>query len=124
MSSPSVEVNGKYWFRVLIDHLVSLGHQRIAYIGASPDLKLQADRLEGYRDGLHNHSLAFDTDLIVDGELTSEGDYRTGKHLLGLTKPPSAITCVDDMTAIGVLHAARELGWTVGKDLAARPHGR
>jgi LacI family transcriptional regulator len=115
---PSVEVNGNYWFRVLIDHLVSLGHHRIAYIGASPDLKLQADRLDGYRNGLQHHGLALDTDLVVEGDLTSEGGYRTGKHLLALLNPPTAIACVDDMTAIGVLHAARELGRTVGKNLA------
>ena len=115
---PSVEVNGRYWFRVLIDHLVSLGHQRIAYIGASPDLKIQADRLDGYRDGLQSHGLAFDAELVVEGDLTSEGGYLAGEHLLTLTNPPTAITCVDDMTAIGVLHAARERGWTVGQNLA------
>jgi len=115
---PSVEVNGRYWFRVLIDHLVSLGHRRIAYIGASPDLKIQADRLDGYRDGLQSHGLAFDADLVVEGDLTSEGGYHAGEHLLTLPNPPTAIACVDDMTAIGVLHAARERGWTVGKDLA------
>ena len=55
---PSVEVNGRRWFRILIDHLVSLGHQRIAYIGASPDLKIQADRFAGYGDGLQAHGLS------------------------------------------------------------------
>ena len=115
---PSVEVNGRRWFTALIDHLVSLEHQRIAYIGASPDLKIQADRFDGYRDGLQSHGLAFDADLVVEGDLTSGGGYRAGEHLLALPTPPTAITCVDDMTAIGVLHAARELGWTVGKDLA------
>jgi LacI family transcriptional regulator len=115
---PSVEVNGRRWFRILIDHLVSLGHQRIAYIGASPDLKIQADRYAGYGDGLQSHGLAFDADLIVEGDLTSEGGYRAGQRLFNLPNPPAAIACVDDMTAIGVLHAARERGWMVGQDLA------
>ena len=115
---PSVEVDGRRWFRALIDHLVSLGHQRIAYIGASPDLKIQADRLDGYRDGLQSHGLVFDADLVVEGDLTSEGGYRAGEHLLTLPNPPTAIACVDDTTAIGVLHAARERGWTVGLNLA------
>ena len=115
---PSVEVNGRHWFSVLIDHLVSLGHRRIAYIGASPDLKIQSDRLEGYRDGLQRHGIALDAGLVVEGDLTSEGGYHAGERLLTLPNPPSAIACVDDMTAIGVLHAARERGWTVGRDLA------
>ena len=115
---PSVEVNGAYWFGVLIDHLVSLGHQRIAYIGASSDLKIQADRLNGYKNSLERHVLPFNSDLVVEGNLTSEGGYRAGEWLLSLSYPPTAIACVDDMTAIGVLHAARERGWMVGKDLA------
>jgi LacI family transcriptional regulator len=117
-SYPSIEVNGRYWFRVLIDHLVSLGHQRIAYIGASPSLILQADRFLGYQDGLELHGLAFDADLVVEGDLTSEGGYHAAERLLVSTNPPTAIACVDDMTAIGVLHAARDLGRIVGQDLA------
>ena len=115
---PSVEVNGRLWFGKLLDHLASLGHQRIAYIGASPTLKIQADRLAGYHDGLAQHSLAFDASLVLEGDLTSEGGYRAGEHLLNLPNPPTAIACVDDMTAMGVLHIARERGRTVGKDLA------
>ena len=115
---PSVEVNGRRWFKRLIDHLVSLGHRRIAYIGAAPDLKIQADRLEGYRQGLEKHSLAFDPGLVLEGDLTSEGGYRAGGRLLRMPHPPTAIACVDDMTAMGVLHAAREQGKLVGKNLA------
>lgn len=115
---PSVEVDGRRWFKVLMDHLVALGHKRIAYVCAPPDLKIQADRFEGYKDGLQSHGLSFDPDLVVEGNLTSQGGYRAGNHLLGLSHPPTAIACVDDMAAIGVLHAARERGRVVGKDLA------
>ena len=115
---PAIEVNGRYWFRLLIDHLVSLGHQRIAYIGAAPDLTIQADRYLGYREGLQRHGLPFDQDLVAEGDLTSEGGYRAGERLLRSTNPPTAIACVDDMTAIGVLHAARDAGKIVGQDLA------
>lgn len=115
---PSVETNGRLWFRKLVDHLVSLGHQRIAYIGTDPELKIHADRYAGYKDGLERHKLAFDPQLVVTGNLTSEGGFRAAQRLLGLPNPPSAITCVDDMTAMGVLHAAREMGWVVGQNLA------
>jgi LacI family transcriptional regulator len=115
---PSVEINGRRWFKTLIDHLVSLGYQRIAYIGADPELKIQTDRFTGYMDGLQLNGLTFDPELVVTGDLTSEGGYRAGERLLALPFPPSAITCVDDMTAIGVLHAARDLNWIVGDNLA------
>lgn len=115
---PSVEVNGRYWFRVLIDHLAASGHQRIAYVGASADLKIQADRYAGYLDGLQAHGLALEASLVVEADLTAQGGYLAADRLLSLPTPPTAIACVDDSTAIGVLHAARERGYTVGQDLA------
>lgn len=69
-------MNGEYWFGKLIDHLVSLGHRRVAYIGANPDLKIQADRLNGYQQSLARHGLVLDPSLVVEGDLTSEGGYR------------------------------------------------
>ncbi|MFZ6027502.1 MAG: LacI family DNA-binding transcriptional regulator [Chloroflexota bacterium] len=115
---PSVEVDGRRWFGALIDHLVSLEHRRIAYVGASPSLKIQADRFDGYCDGLRRHGLAFDAALVTEGDLTTAGGYQAGERLFDLPHPPTAIACIDDMTAIGVLHAARERGWTIGKELA------
>ncbi len=114
----SVEVDGQRWFKILVDHLVSLGHKRIAYIGAAPDLKIQSDRFLGYHDGLQSAGLTFDAGLVVEGDLTAEGGYRAATRLLSLPEPPTAIACVDDMTAIGVLHAARAFGRRVGADLA------
>jgi LacI family transcriptional regulator len=59
-----------------------------------------------------------DADLVVEGDLTTEGGYRAAAQLFALPYPPTAIACVDDMTAMGVLHAAREQGRIVGQDLA------
>jgi LacI family transcriptional regulator len=115
---PSLEINGQHWFYSLIDHLADLGHHRIAFIGADPSLKIQADRFTGYQQGLAAHGLFFDPDLVIEGDLTSEGGYRAARILLTLPTPPSAIVCIDDQTAIGVLHAAHELGRSVGQDLA------
>jgi LacI family transcriptional regulator len=115
---PSLEIKGQHWFKTLIDHLVALGHQHIAFIGADPGLKIQADRFSGYQQGLAEHDLPYDPDLVVRGDLSSEGGYRAARILLTLPAPPSAITCIDDQTAIGVLHAAHELGRSVGQDLA------
>lgn len=115
---PSVEVNGRRWFKALVDHLVGQGHRRIVYIGAGAELKLQADRLAGYRDSLQSHGLPYEAELVTEGDLTSDGGFRAAEYLLALPHPPTAIACVDDMTALGVLHAAREHGRIVGQDLA------
>jgi LacI family transcriptional regulator len=115
---PCIEVNATLGFKELVDHLKSNGHQRIAYIGAQSDLKIQADRLHGYRQGLDVAGIRYDPDLVVEGDTSRSGGYQAAKRLLALPNAPTAITCINDLTAIGVLHAANELGIVVGRDLA------
>lgn len=116
---PSVEVDGRRWFKRLVDHLIELGHRRIAYIGGWPDLVIQAERVAGYQDSLQTAGLPFDALLISTGDMTAEGGYQAAVGLLNLEQPPTAIACIDDMTAIGVLHAAGQLGRSVGGQPAA-----
>ena len=114
----SVEVDGCYWFRRLVEHLTSLGHRRIAYIGAAPELKIQADRYQGYQDALNAANLELVPARIMKGDMTAEGGYQSARLLFALPDAPTAIACIDDMTAIGVMHAAHDHGLVVGQDLA------
>jgi DNA-binding LacI/PurR family transcriptional regulator len=114
----SVEVNGQAGMVELIAHLVEMGHQRIAYIGASANLSLEASRFQGYQAGLAATGIEFDEGLVVEGDMTRSGGYQAAQQLLELVSPPTAIACVNDLTAIGAMKVARERGMAVGKDLA------
>lgn len=114
----SVEVDGQAGFKMLITYLIGKGHKRIAYIGGPKELKIQDDRFEGYKKGLASARIVFDPELIVEGDTFREGGYRAAQQLLALKPLPTAITCINDLTAIGVLHAASERGLKVGRDLA------
>jgi LacI family transcriptional regulator len=114
----SVEVDGRFWVKTLVEHLFSMGHRRIAYVGASSELKIQADRFQGYEEALHDAGLGIEATWVIEGDLTAESGYRAGAQLLALPEPPTAIVCVDDVTAIGVMHAAHEYGRVIGQDLA------
>jgi LacI family transcriptional regulator len=113
-----VIVDGTKGFRVLVEHLIHLGHRRIAYIGGSPYLKIQADRIAGYQVALYENNLEVIPGLIVESDLTQEGGYQAALTLLRRANPPTAIACINDLTAIGALHAAHELGYRPGEDLA------
>ncbi|HSB66360.1 MAG TPA: LacI family DNA-binding transcriptional regulator [Anaerolineales bacterium] len=113
-----VEVDSRSGFNHVIAHLIELGHRRIAYIGTSSIYKIQADRFAGYREGLAAVGISFDPVLIGEGDLTPSGGYQAAQRLLDLPERPTAITCINDLTAIGVLHAAHERGLEVGQDLA------
>ncbi|HKZ86343.1 MAG TPA: LacI family DNA-binding transcriptional regulator [Anaerolineae bacterium] len=113
-----IEVDSRTGFATLVRHLVERGHRRVAYIGASPDLVLQSDRLAGYRDGLAAAGIAFDESLVAEDSLTRAGGYRAAQRLFDLPNPPTAIIGVNDLTAIGAMRAVRERGLVVGRDLA------
>ncbi|MGH2625874.1 MAG: LacI family DNA-binding transcriptional regulator [Anaerolineales bacterium] len=117
-SHPYIEVDSRGGFAGLVGALVARGHRRIGFIGASPDLVLQADRLAGYRQGLREAGIRFDPSLVAEGNLTRLGGYRAALELLSLPNPPTAVLGANDLTAIGAMRAAKERGLVVGQDLA------
>jgi LacI family transcriptional regulator len=116
--APQIEINARAGFARLVQHLVERGFRRIAYIGASPDLTLQIDRLAGYRDGLDTAGITPDPSLVVEGDMTRLGGYQAARNLLAMDEPPTAIIGVNDLTALGAMRAAQERGLIVGRDLA------
>ncbi len=113
-----VEANAAQGFLDLIAHLANQGHSRIAYIGASPDLKIDHDRYHSYLSGLEAASIAPNPTLVARADLTPTGGYQAAGQLLALETAPTAIVCVNDLTAIGAMHAAHECGLKVGRDIA------
>lgn len=115
---PCVWVSARKALAALIDQLAAQGRARIAYIGGPPDLVVQAERLNGYREGLARAGLAADETLVLAGDQSEQGGYAAAQILLDLPQPPGAILNFNDATAQGVLRAARERGLLVGRDLA------
>ena len=114
----SIQVNGRQGFVILVRQMHERGHQRIAYIGAQMDLVIQQERFAGYREGLASLALPYKPGLVARGDLTRQGGFQAAIELLALEQPPTAILCIDDLTALGVLDAAHQLGLAVGVDLA------
>lgn len=115
---PYIEVDGRAGFKQLTQYLAGKGHTRIGYIGGPDRLRLQDDRLAGYRAGLRAAGLPSNKMLVTQGDMTRNGGYAAAIKLLGLPQPPTAILGVNDMTAIGAMRAARERGLVVGRDVA------
>ena len=115
---PLVDVNRQGGIIELVAHLVERGFHRIACIGGPENLKIQAEQIDGYCQGLEAVNIPNDPNLVAIGDLTSIGGYQATKRLLSIPDPPDAIICINDETAFGVLHAAHEAGLRVGKDLA------
>lgn len=113
-----VEADSYHGVLELMAYLINQGHSHIAYIGAAPDLKIDQDRCGGYQAGLTAANITVNPQLIVRADLTREGGYQATRRLLALASPPTAIVCINDLTALGAMHAAHEQGLKVGRDIA------
>jgi len=114
----SIEVDSQAGLRALMGHLVRKGHRRIAYVRGPVELKIEADRFMGYLAGLTEAGFPLDPALIIQGDATRMGGYQAAKNLFEIDPRPTAVACINDLTAIGILHAAGECGIKVGLDLA------
>jgi DNA-binding LacI/PurR family transcriptional regulator len=98
-----------------VEHLVQLGHRRIAFV-SNQSVHTNLDPLTGYRQVLRKHDIPIDDSLIVAGDGMLKGGARAGLQLLNLPQPPTAIFCFNDMTAVGVLTALGEAGLQVPRN--------
>ncbi|HEX6346454.1 LacI family DNA-binding transcriptional regulator [Umezawaea sp.] len=100
-------------------HLVELGRNRIAAIGAHPYRGTATQRLEGYRTALTTAGLPVREEYIVQALNYHRRDGADAMaHLLSLPTPPDAVFCFNDLLAIGALRAAAEHGVSVPRDVA------
>ncbi|MCA2226308.1 LacI family DNA-binding transcriptional regulator [Nonomuraea aurantiaca] len=99
-------------------HLLELGHRRIAII-TGPDSALSSRaRLDGYRTALDMAGVPVDPQLVARGDFFIEGGLAEARRLLRLPDRPTAIFATNDGQAIGVYHAAHQLGLRVPDDLS------
>jgi LacI family transcriptional regulator len=101
-----------------VEHLVSLGHRRIAALSGHPQLVCSQERVEGYRAALGRTGITVDEHLVHFGHFgTSDG--RIGAHrVLDMPDPPTAIFAGSDMQAFGVYQAAAARGLRIPEDLS------
>jgi LacI family transcriptional regulator len=115
---PWVEVDGRTGARVGTQHLIGLGHTRIAFIAGGNDFYWEADRLAGYRDALARAGLPFEQRLSVASGYSQESGYQLTLDLLNHPVPPSAIFAISDVLAVGAMRAAQETGRVIGRDFS------
>ncbi|MBO0821301.1 MAG: LacI family DNA-binding transcriptional regulator [Nocardiopsaceae bacterium] len=100
------------------EHLLALGHERIAAIAGPLDYLCSRARIDGYRSALEQGGLAFDPGLIRHSGFRHEGGFTRGGELLDLAVRPTAIFAGSDQQAFGVYEAARQRGLRVPEDLS------
>ncbi len=105
----------------LAEHLLALGHRRIAYVAGPPGLSTTRERLEGHSEALRRHDPALPgacEPLTVHAGFTRAAGYDAARELLRRAAPFTAVAAANDAVATGVAAALREAGLRIPEDVS------
>src|SRR5690625_1417553 len=114
---PSVNIDYKAAAYEVTKLLIEKGHKHPAFIGGQVDLKLNADKYEGYLSALSESSIEVNEQYIISDSLSYDAGIAGVKKLLQLDEKPTSVFVSTDEMAIGVIHGAQDLGYKVPEDL-------
>jgi len=100
------------------EHLIGLGHRRIAALMGPLHAQESIDRLEGYKQALLDAGLPLDEALIAKGDYSQQSGCELMPHLLDPTPRLTAVFCANDAMAVGVLLALHRAGLAVPGDVS------
>ena len=101
-----------------VQHLLGLGHRRIAVIGGPVAMLCSRARISGYAAALASAGVEVDPDLIRHGNFHHLSGYHAARQLFDLSDPPTAVFAGSDEQAFGVAEAARVTGRRIPEDLS------
>jgi LacI family transcriptional regulator len=111
--APSTFIDNEGAAAVMTDHLIGLGHRRIAFVAGHRSYATSGQRMSGYLGALQRAGIAIDLDLVRQGDFGFESGSQACESLLALAQPPTAIFASSDTMAAGAIQAAHRLGVAV-----------
>lgn len=100
------------------EHLLRLGHKKIAFVGGVPGVTSTDQRLEGYKKALEDNSIKVDDSLIAVGNSQVEDSYNATEKLLKTDSNFTAIFAANNLAAIGVLRRLQQSGIACPDDIS------
>ncbi|MEM8863431.1 MAG: substrate-binding domain-containing protein, partial [Chloroflexota bacterium] len=101
-----------------VDYLISLGHERIGYIGYGSASGVTDTRLIGYFESHRKHNLEPALHHIEEVDITPEAAYGAMDRLFNKPNPPTAILAINDVVALGILDYCADHGLSIPADLS------
>jgi LacI family transcriptional regulator len=99
-----------------VSHLISKGCRRIAFYSAPQHLLIGRNRLDGYKAALEKNGIGYNADLVYSCD-TYEDAIKISRTVLKKQDRPDAVFAVNDLTAIGAMKTAKQLGLTIPGDI-------
>jgi DNA-binding LacI/PurR family transcriptional regulator len=113
-----VAVDGATGAASAVEHLLDLGHRRIAFINGPAWSSSVRERQAGYAAAFAARGLPIPTDLIVEADLRQRGGYEAMRRLLAQANRPTAVFVGNNLMTLGALQAIHEERLAIPKDIA------
>lgn len=101
-----------------VEHLINLGHKKIAFINGHRDAFVSYERLDGYYLALNRYGIAIDEDLIINSDFTSKGGEIAAEKLIDTGKDFTAVFCASDLMAVGAIETFERLELSVPEEIS------
>ena len=115
---PNVTIDNVSASKKIVEHLIGLGHRRIAHLSCEPNILLYRDRQNGYYQALAENGISIDLKLVQYGTSSLASGFEQMHNFLDLPTPPTAVFAAGDILAIGALKALKARGWRTPADCA------
>lgn len=99
-------------------HLIKQGCKRIVHITATPKRNVYVDRLQGYKQALHDNQLSFNDNQVIISNLSQEAGALAANEILEMNPLPDGIFVANDNCAVGCMLALKQSGIKIPHDIA------
>lgn len=102
----------------LMEHLVALGHRRVALINGFGTVSTARERYAGYREALERHRLPYDESIVLEFGYNRFDDPAKLERILRMPDPPTAIFAANNMLAVSIIGYLRDRGMSVPEQIS------
>ncbi|RZL86550.1 MAG: LacI family transcriptional regulator [Variovorax sp.] len=118
---PAVVSDDRLAMKLAVDHLVALGHRRIAHLAGPQNVPTGVGRRQGVEQAMQDHGLAA-PQVVACEAYTRESGAQAMRSLLASGPPPEAVVCCNDLVALGAYDVLRVAGLRVPEDISVTGH--
>ena len=113
-----LDVNNRRAIQRATEHLLDLGHRRIALVNGLEFMDFAIRRRRGYLDALAARQIESDPALMASDEMTEVAGFRAARAMLALPDPPTAFVAASMLSGMGVRRAIEGAGLKLGRDVS------
>ncbi|MBB3869682.1 catabolite control protein A [Geobacillus sp. NFOSA3] len=107
---PSVNIDYEQASFEAVTYLVEKGNKRVAYVTGPTDDPINQKKLAGYRRALETHGIAYDEELVIEGDNSYDSGIEAYEKIAELAEKPTAVFAGTDEMALGIIHSAQDHG--------------